>query len=199
MPATHVNELANELDAMRPTLLKLAGLQLRNQTWAEDVVSEETILAVLEKPDAFQGRSALKTWVIGILKFKIIDCLRVRQRETALPVSSEDLFDIEDAVFSADGHFATHPVEWTAPVLSPSQPDQLLNQRQFFDVLELCMEALPPAQGRIFMMREWFEFSTEEICQHLSVQPTNAAVMLHRARLRLRECMQVRWFQEPAK
>ncbi|RZI97063.1 MAG: RNA polymerase subunit sigma, partial [Rubrivivax sp.] len=68
--------------------------------------------------------------------------------------------------------------------------------RQFFAVLEACTEKLPAVQGRLFLMREWLELSSEDICKELSLTPTNLYVQLHRARLRLRECLELNWFAQ---
>jgi RNA polymerase sigma-70 factor (ECF subfamily) len=65
-------------------------------------------------------------------------------------------------------------------------------------VLQLCLEHLPPAQGRVFMMREWLELDSNEICKELAISQTNLWVLVHRARLRLRECLQMRWFSGAA-
>ena len=168
-------------------LLRYARLQLRNDTWAEDAVSE-TLLAALAKPQAFDHRSQLKTWLVGILKHKVIDILRQRQREVSLDTDDADPSDELDALtFQADGHFAARPADW-------GNPDQELSSRQFFAVLEACTEQLPAAMGRVFLMREWLELSSEEICKDLQLTPTNLYVQLHRARLRLRECLELNWF-----
>lgn len=178
---------AQELDTLRPSLLRIARLHLRNDAWAEDTVSE-TLLAALESRAVFEGRSKLKTWLVGILKHKIIDCLRARGRETQLADEGDD-GDIEGAVFQDDGHFRESPHEW-------SSPETMLNRIQFFEILEICVEQLPVPQARVFMMREWMELSTEEICNQMTITATNAGVLLHRARLRLRECLEHRWFNE---
>ena len=73
-------------------------------------------------------------------------------------------------------------------------PDKTLQQVQFFKVLDACMERLPPALGRLFLMREWLELSSQEVCKELSLTPTNLYVQLHRARLRLQECLNIHWF-----
>lgn len=176
-----------ELHALRPSLLRIARLHLRNDAWAEDTVSE-TLLAALESRTVFEGRSKLKTWLVGILKHKIIDCLRARSRETQL-ADEGDEGEIEEAVFKDDGHYRETPHEW-------SSPETMLNRIQFFEILEVCVEQLPVAQARIFMLREWMEFSTEEICNQMTITATNAGVLLHRARLRLRECLGLRWFND---
>jgi RNA polymerase sigma-70 factor (TIGR02943 family) len=173
-----------ELDALRPALLRIARLHLRNDAWAEDVVSE-TLLAAFENQTVFEARSKLKTWVIGILKHKIIDTFRSHRREEPLADPDEHL---EDGIFKEDGHYRDWPTEWVTP-------ESQLSRNQFLETLEICVQELPPAQGRIFLMREWLELPTREICNELSITKTNAGVLLHRARLRLRECLHLRWFQ----
>ena len=172
----------------RTYLLKFARLQLRDEAWAEDVVSE-TLLAALARPQAFAARSQLRTWLVGILKHKIVDVLRSRAREVTLDSGTDDeLADpLEHMAFKASGHFAERPADW-------GNPEQDLGSRQFMTILEACTEKLPAVQGRLFLMREWLELSSEEICKELGLTPTNLYVQLHRARLRLRECLELNWF-----
>ncbi len=179
--------IQDELAEHRGYLLRFARLQLRNDAWAEDAVSE-TLLAALAKPQSFGNRSQLKTWLVGILKHKVIDQLRQRQREVALAADEGSEDDaLEALLFRADGHYAAPPAEW-------GNPEQDLSSRQFMAVLEACTEKLPAAMGRVFLMREWLELSSEEICKELQLTPTNLYVQLHRARMRLRECLQLNWF-----
>ena len=181
-------EFEHQLVALRSYLMRFARLQLRNEAWAEDAVSE-TLLAALAKPLAFEARSQLKTWLVGILKHKIIDSMRQRQREVVLDSGSDDdsTDPLELMAFKRDGHFAEKPADW-------GNPEQDLNSRQFFVILEACTDKLPAVQGRLFLMREWLELSSEEICKELGLTPTNLYVQLHRARLRLRECLELNWF-----
>lgn len=181
--------LAQELEAMRPALYRFAMLQLRNAVHAEDAI-QETLLAVLEKPENFQGHSSLRTYVIGILKFKIIDFLRSGNREAQLSEfgamdQADD--DIVDHLFQASGHTVTPASAWGVPEAN-------LQQNDFFKTLEVCLERLPPQTARVFMMREWLELSSEEICKELGVSSSNLWVLLYRARLRLRECLELNWF-----
>ena len=181
-----------QIAAHRDYLLRFARLQLRNDAWAEDAVSE-TVLAALAKPQAFAQRSQLKTWLVGILKHKVIDALRLQGREVSLTPQGDDggADDLLDQVmFAPDGHFAEQPADW-------GNPEQELGSRQFFAVLEACASKLPAAQGRLFLMREWLELSSEEICKELGLTPTNLYVQLHRARQRLRECLELNWFASP--
>lgn len=147
-----------------------------------------TTLAAIAKPQAFERRAQLRTWLVGILKHKIVDALRHQGREVALGQGEDDQADpLDHLPFDAGGHFAERPADW-------GNPEQDLGSRQFLSVLEACTEKLPAAQGRLFLMREWLEMSSEEICKELSLTPTNLYVQLHRARLRLRECLELNWF-----
>ncbi len=184
-----VSSIATQIQRLRPDLLRFARLQLRNDSWAEDVVSE-TLLAVLEKPDAFAGQSSLKTFLIGVLKHKIIDQLRSVKREVQVELSDdESVDDAFDSLFLADGHFRDPPLDW-------GDPHANLERREFFEILQVCVDKLPAAIGRIFMMREWLELETDEICKELNISTSNCWVMLYRSRMRLRECLELNWFGE---
>jgi len=182
-----------ELAAVRPYLLRFARLQLRDEALAEDAVSD-TLLAALEHPERFAGQSSLRTYLVGILKHKIIDLLRSGRREVRLALagggedgeqqSDDDAFD---ALFTRNGHYQNPPSDW-------GNPDRQLERREFFEILQLCVDRLPERLGRIFMMREWLELETDEICQDLEISTTNVWVMLYRARMRLRECLEINWF-----
>jgi RNA polymerase sigma-70 factor (ECF subfamily) len=183
-----ISILNGQLEAMRPQLMRFAQLQLRNEALAEDAV-QDALMAVLEKPDSFRGQSSLRTYVTGILKFKLIDTLRAASRERPFERDDDQSENdaIDEALFAADGHTREMPRQW-------SDPEGTLVQQDFFRVLEVCLEKLPAQAARIFMMREWLEFDTEEICKELSISSSNAWVILYRARLRLRECLDLNWF-----
>lgn len=172
---------------MRPLLLRFALLQLRNPSQAEDAV-QEALLAVLEKPDSFAGKSSLRTYVTGILKYKIIDSLRAAGKERQLPQHEDDSeADLIDSLFNAHGHTLETARAW-------GEPESALQQRDFFRVLEVCLEKLPVNTARVFMMREWLELETDEICKELGLSTSNLWGLLYRARLRLRECLDLNWF-----
>ncbi len=185
-------DLHRELEQMRPSLLRFAKLQLRNDSLAEDAV-QDALIAVLEKPERFAGQSSLRTYVIGILKYKIIDNLRVAQREVQLdPQEDQSDDELLEHLFNANGHVREDNPSW-------GNPDSTLEQKDFFRVLEVCLEKLPAKTARVFMMREWLEIETEDICKELAITTANAWVLLYRARLRLRECLELNWFgQRPA-
>ena len=186
------DSFASQVEALRPQLLRFARSQLRNDAWAEDAVSD-TLLAVLEKPQSFAGRSQLKTWLVGVLKHKVIDQLRRHHREATV-LTDDDGEDLDESLFHTEGreHWREPPKDW-------GSPEAALGQRQFFDVLQACMDHLPPTQGRVFLMREWLDLSTDDICKELQITATNLWVLLHRARLRLQQCLQQRWFDGASK
>ena len=184
-----MTDFPHQIQALRPQLLRFARRQLRNDVWAEDAVSE-TLLAALDGARSFAGHAQLKTWLIGILKHKLIDQLRRHSREATL-LTEEDELDLESILFDRRGVWVSKPSDW-------GDPEAAFAQRRFFEVLEACIDHLPPAQARVFMMREWLELDSDEICKALAVTPTNLWVLLHRARLRLRECLSSNWFGELA-
>jgi RNA polymerase sigma-70 factor (ECF subfamily) len=182
-----VDALHRALEGLRPTLLKIARLQLRNDAWAEDAVSE-TLLAALEGASGFAGQSQVKTWVVGILKHKIIDQFRRSSREVSADAQMEAAgADSLDDLYHPNGHRYQEPSDW-------GNPEATLSRSQFFDVLQACVDGLPANLGRVFMMREWLEYETAQICKELNITSTNCFVMLHRARMRLRECLEANWF-----
>ena len=177
-----------ELQKHRPQLLRFAMLQLRNPTAAEDVV-QETLLAALQAGASFAGQSSVKTWLVGILKHKIIDAIRKQSREQPLESGDDetDIEDLQDAIYREDGHFRESPTDW-------GNPEAALNQRKFFEVLERCMEGLPKKTARVFMMREVMGLETDEICKELAINANNLWVILYRARMALRQCLEQNWF-----
>jgi RNA polymerase sigma-70 factor, ECF subfamily len=172
---------------LRPYLLRYASLQLRDAAAAEDAV-QETLLAALAGEANFAGRANLRTWLTGILKHKIVDTIRRQSRERPAadlePAGDDGDFD---GLFDRRGHWEEMPDAW-------EQPEGALNQKQFLAALEACLRALPERTARVFMMREHLGLETSEICKELGITATHCWVMLHRARMALRLCLQTSWF-----
>jgi RNA polymerase sigma-70 factor (ECF subfamily) len=175
---------AQDLDRHRPQLLKYATMQLRNHAQAEDAV-QETLMAALRGIDSFAGGSSVRTWLIGILKHKIIDIIRKASREQSLDQYEGSTADV-DTMFAADGHYAKQPADW-------GDPEKTLSRQQFFVVFEQCMESLPKSTAQAFSMRELMGLETNEICSTLNISTSNCWVLLYRARMRLRECLERYW------
>jgi len=181
-----------QLETHRPYLLRVAVLQLRDNTLAEDVV-QETLLAALQSESGFSGKSSVKTWLTGILKHKIVDAIRRKSREPAFATLDEECqIDDFDALFDETGHWENPPADW-------GDPESQLSRQQFFDVMQFCLEKLPPNTARVFMMREVLELETTEICKELRITSTNLWVILYRARMSLRQCLEQHWFASQAR
>jgi RNA polymerase sigma-70 factor, ECF subfamily len=181
-------EFHAEVEALRPYLLRYAALELRNPDAAEDAV-QETLLAALAAESGFQGRSNLRTWLTGILKHKIVDAIRRAGRERPLDGSGGDESTAEfDALFNERGHWHEHPSPW-------DDPDAALHQKQFLAALEACLAALPARTSQVFLMREHLGLDTAEICKELGLTSTHCWVLLYRARMALRECLEKTWFK----
>lgn len=179
---------ASFLEQLRAKMHQFAKLQLNDADLAEDVV-QEALMGALRNARSFGGRAALKTWMFAILKNKIADALRQRSRL----VQASSLVDSEHVdlppLFDQKGAWRDEerPQNW-------GDPEASFDQQEFWHVFEACLDGLPERHARIFMMREFIELSADEICISLEISLSNLHVMLHRARLRLRECLENRWY-----
>ena len=180
-------DFRSQVETQRPYLLRYASMQLRNPDAAEDVV-QETLLAALTGEAGFAGRSNLRTWLTGILKHKIVDSIRRSSRERPVDAADPDAEAGEfDALFDERGHWRETPDAWESP-------DLALEQKQFLAALEQCLKGLPARTAEAFLMREHLGLETGEICKELGVTSTHCWVLLYRARMALRLCLEAGWF-----
>ena len=179
---------AAEIDTHRRYLLRIARLQLRDADLAEDVV-QETLVAALSARQGFSGRSTVRTWLTGILKHKIVDAIRQKSRRPLVNASFDEEADLEtfDPMFTDSGAWEAPPADW-------GDPENALSRQQFMEVLGECLDRLPPATARVFMMREILELDSAEICKELTITANNLWVILYRARMSLRQCLEQNWF-----
>ena len=173
-------DFRTEVEAQRPYLLRFASLQLRDKSQAEDAV-QDTLVAALAAEASFAGRSNLRTWLTGILKHKIVDQIRRSAKEERVESADPDELD---ALFDESGHWRDAPQAW---------PDSALHQKQFLEALERCIEMLPARTAQVFLMREHLGHPTPEICKELGITATHCWVLLYRARMALRECLEKGW------
>lgn len=182
-----VDDFRAQVEALRPYLVRYASLTLRNRDAAEDAV-QETLLAALSAEARFEGRSNLRTWLTGILKHKCVDAVRRASREA--PLAGEDAEtageDFE-ALFDGKEHWREHPSPW-------QNPDGALEQKQFLRALEMCLAGLPARTAQVFMLREHAGLDTPEICKELGITASHCWVLLYRARMALRLCLEKNWF-----
>lgn len=177
--------------AVRRDMLKFAQMQLRDATLAEDAV-QEALVSALAGGRSFAGRAALKTWVFAILRNKIVDLIRLQCRTTNVSALTDDETEMDDAfdtLFKTNAHWRpeNRPFGW-------GDPEDTLREERFWAVFEVCLNHLPEKTARVFMMREFLEFETDEVCRELCITISNCNVILHRARNGLRRCLESSWF-----
>lgn len=177
------------LAAERKYLYFYALMRLRDADLAEDAV-QEALVAALQNRETFAGRSSVRTWLVAILRNKIVDIVRDSSREVSLSADEDDGgIEALDALFRKNGHWSADsaPKPWR-------DPEAALEQQHFWRVLEMCVEALPGRIGEAFVLREVMGESIADICVALGITENNCSVMLFRARARMRGCLEENWF-----
>jgi len=166
-------------------LYRFALARIKDSSVAEDLV-QETFLAALGARKNFESRSVVRTWLTAILKHKIVDHFRKYSREQVAE-NIETIGDSIDSLFDNNGQWRIKPAKWTI------NPMKIYEQREFLSVLYKCLAKLPERLAKAFMLREMEGLSTEEICKALEISATNSWVMLYRARMQLRGCLEINW------
>ncbi len=185
---------ANWLDEHGDYLYRFAMFRVRQESVAEDLV-QETLLAGLQAFEKFEGRGLERTWLCGILKHKIIDHFRKASRTEQIDPEAEERLENEDLYRPRSDKWADHWKADTGPMEWNDSPEALLEQSEFRVVLEKCVAFLPERIANAFVLREVEGFKSEEICEILNVSANNLWVMLHRARMQLRRCIETDWFR----
>lgn len=174
------------VDAYGDYLYRYALTRLRDASRAEDAV-QETFLAAWKNRDTFAERASPRTWLTGILRHKIADQIRFRTREAALHAPEAGADSLDD-LFDHLGHAKSPAVAWRG------DPSKDLERKEFWACFHSCLARLPQRLADAFVMREVDGFGSDEICKVLGITPTNYWVVLHRARLKLRDCLEKNWF-----
>ncbi len=168
-------------------LYAYALLRVREPSTAEDLV-QETLVAALNAIGSFKGQSSVRTWLTGIMKHKVIDHLRKSMREQPLDDQIENDQQNFDAWFDETGKWAHRPGDWESP-------EQSLENTQFWDTMNNCIEKLPTRLRTLYILREFDGLDTDEILSTLNISsPNNLWTMLSRTRLQLRSCLEQNWF-----
>jgi len=180
-----------EIESHRAYLVRYALSQLRDADLAEEAV-QEALVAALEGIDRFDRRSTLRTWLTSILRFKVIDLQRRLVADRGRVQYDEETVTAEheawlDDMFDETGHWRSPPQAW-------NDPEAAFEQRRFWEVFERCLGKLPAAGGRVFFKREVLGEETDAICRDEAITPSNCWVILHRARIVLRMCLEQHWF-----
>jgi RNA polymerase sigma-70 factor (ECF subfamily) len=176
---TNIDELVSR---HAEALYSYAIMRVGNKELAEDMV-QETLLAALQSWEKFAGDSSERTWLIGILRHKILDFFR---QQPDSEQAKDETWRTE--FFNKMRHWKDKTVDWK------TNPATLAENKEFWKVLRDCLKELSQIMAEAFVLRELEGMSSEEVCKHLEISETNLWVRLHRARLQLRRCLEINWF-----
>jgi RNA polymerase sigma-70 factor (ECF subfamily) len=194
-PTTALSNPERWVDEHGDYLFKFALIRLRDPQKAEDAV-QETFLAALKGGQSFEGRSAEKSWLVGILKNKIGDQFRKASRET--PFTDLDFYGEEESGrFVGDGIGKGAWIHERGPQDWPDAGASLDNEL-FWKTYRDCASKLPQKVAAVFNLREVDGLESKEVCTLLNISESNLWVMLHRARMALRRCLEINWFTKQA-
>ena len=195
-PSTSVLDPEGWVEKYGDVLFGFAAIRVRDRAIAQDLV-QETFLAAIKASQSFGGRSTERAWLFGILRNKLVDYYRRQGREVPMADLEAPLPE-EQGAFDASGLGKDGWVHDFAPKAWPT-PEEALADKEFHEVLRQCLSRLPEKVAQVFLLREIDDVPSDEICKDLSVSPNNLWVMLHRARMGLRRCLEVHWFASKQK
>ena len=177
------------VDVHGDCLYRYALIRVRKQEVAEDLV-QETLLAAMRQVDNFRGRSTERSWLCGILKNKICDYFRKLGRETNF-TDLEFFSDEHSDRFDGENYWIHErgPADWKP------EGEQAMKRAEFWQAMQACLDRLPPRVAQVFMLREMDDVPSEEVCEMLNISEANLWVMLHRARMALRQDLEVSFFE----
>lgn len=172
-------------------LFKYALARVSNEELARDIV-QDTFVSALKAAKNFQGRSTEKTWLFSILRNKIIDTYRAKAKYKEVSIDTSENSEAEDVFFNTSGSWKRNkkPQDWTVNL------DSDIEQKEFYGVLNGCMGNLSNKQNAVFKMKYLDGMDSEDICKELGISSSNYWVLIHRAKLSLRDCMQHHWIKK---
>ena len=178
------------LDSHGDYLYRYALVRVRDASVAEDLL-QETLLAGVGGHQAHAGRSSERTWLVGIMKHKVIDHFRCVARNAPFQLSAEREDEID---FEESGPWRGHWREDRAPNSWTADAAQCLELAEFWEIFDRCLSQLPQQMSIAFTLREIDGLTSTEICEILNVTPNNLWVLLHRSRSKLRQLLEANWF-----
>ena len=188
---TEISDPSTWVDNHGDVLYRYAIVRTNDSSVAEDII-QETFLAALKARNNFAGKSSERTWLIGILKNKIVDHIRKTSKECNFEDIDTAFTDGETA-FVKNGPMAgswtpkSRPVDWNI------DKSDIVEQKEFWEFLQYCLSELPPKAAMIFILKEMEEIKSEKICNDLKINATNLRVIIYRARSQLRKCLEKNW------
>lgn len=175
------------VDAYGDYLYRYAVTRLRDAHEAEEVV-QETFLAGIHHRDQFTAKGSQRGWLVTILKRKIVDHVRTRlKHEMRYPREGDN--DPSKLLFDEYGR-------WKKGLLPKISPDQQMESRELWQIIERCLQYLPQGEADVFVLCVMEDMKGEEICKELDITPSNLWVRMHRARLGLAKCVGAKWYPE---
>ena len=169
-------------------LFRYANARLRDANAAEEVV-QDTFLNGIRYLKQYSGAGTERAWLLGILKRKIIDFVRKRNRQQRVG-QYEDDHDPTNQLFDAKGNWNKQAIPWSIA------PDQRIESSELWQVVRDCLTHLPQGQADVFTLSVMEGMDSDEICESLSITPSNLWVRMHRARLGLAKCVGSKWFND---
>jgi len=187
-PGKHQLDPEKWVDLYSDFLFSYAYSRINDEEMARDLV-QETFMAALEKASAFRGESSERTWLTAIIKYKVIDVYRKKSRAfTAkeghdLTTDEEEFFDPELNNWKRE--------HWPEPFVCTG--GDVLENKEFMRILQTCLQKLPSLWMSVFRLKHMDDEKTEDICKALRLSPSNYWVIIHRAKVNLRSCLQKNW------
>ncbi|PCJ63073.1 MAG: RNA polymerase subunit sigma-70 [Planctomycetota bacterium] len=182
-----ISDFNTWVDQYGDILFRFATLRVRDASVAEDLV-QEALMAGIKSAKNFKGQSTERSWLIGILKHKILDYYRKSSRENNVSQYLDEEGNFE-SFFDQQMMSANHKApEWAG------DPSGSMEKEEFWNVFRSCLNNIPQKLSQVFAMREIDGVSTDEICKELNITSTNVWVILHRARAGLKGCLEKNWF-----
>lgn len=185
MEVLHTLNAQKWIDNYADTLYGYVCARVNNTGVAEDIV-QETFLSAWRAKDTYNATASEKTWLFAICKNKIIDYYRKASTQKEVLAKDEET---EDYFFADDGHWTKElaPKNWA------TNSETTVEKKEFYNILQLCKSKLKQIQQRVFTMKYLDDENTEVICQTLNISVQNYWVLMHRAKLQLRTCLQKNW------
>jgi len=181
------------LDAHGDYLYRYALMRVRDAAVAEDLL-QDTLLAGVGGHQTHAGRSSERTWLVGIMKHKVIDHFRRVARNSVCQLNAEG----DDECFEDSGSWRGHWREERAPNSWAVDAGQCCESSEFWETFDRCLSQLPQQMSIAFTLREIDGLSSAEICEILNITPNNLWVLLHRSRSKLRQLLETNWFSRRA-
>ncbi len=185
LATTHKLDPNTWIDKYSDYLFNYAIVRVNNHDLAKDLV-QETFFAGLKSAKNFEGKSTERTWLISILKRKIIDYYRKINSKKGQAEVRMNFYD--------DGDNEGSWIEERVPQSWDNEAEKSIESVELSDQIDDCIDHLPERYAMVFRMKTIQEFDTEEICKELDITPSNLWVMIHRARTQLRKCLEDNWF-----